>query len=82
MGNQEPIKTVKVPGWKIKLFHNRLEAEQGWLPGLKKRRTILFSNIAQVEQGQFTNTTTIHTNDGKSHKFSSRKLKDALMEVM
>jgi ABC-type Fe3+-hydroxamate transport system substrate-binding protein len=77
----EPIKTIQAGSWKIRFYKNRLEATSGTVSDLRKQKTIFYSNIADIETGQFFNTTTILTDSGAKIKFPSRRVKNEIMEL-
>lgn len=77
----ELIKTIQAGSWKIRFYKNRLEATSGKVSDLTKQKTIFYSKIANIETGQFFNTTTIHTDSGVKIKFPSRRIKNEILEL-
>jgi len=66
------------------VYNNRVEITRGYWPFVRKK-VILFQNIANVETPQFLNQVIIHTNDGKTHKYSvgnAKKIQQAIVERM
>lgn len=62
-------KTYKRLFLKLTVHDNRLEVVEGMIP-FRKKQTIPFKNIANVEVSKFTKQLVITTNDGKERKFS------------
>jgi len=63
------MKTFKRLFLSLTIHDNRIEVVEGMIP-FRKRQTIPFRNIANIEVGKFTKLLIISTNDGKKHKFS------------
>lgn len=53
----------------LTVHDNRIEVSEGMFP-FKKRLTIPFKNIANVEVSKYTKELIIQTNDGKKHKYA------------
>lgn len=71
-------------GNKLIVHPNRVEIVSGCMP-FRRRRIIPFSAIASVEVPQLLNMVIIHTNDGKTARYSvgnARKIQEAILERM
>lgn len=82
----KPLKFSRL-GLRLLVYPNRLEIHDGLWPAVK-RSTLLYSNIASVGIGQYTQRLEITTNDGKTLKYAIggfgnvQRCYDALMERM
>jgi len=63
------MQTFKRAFLSLTIHENRIEVVEGMFP-FKKRKTIPFRNVANVEVSKFTKELIVQTNDGKTHKFS------------
>ena len=54
---------------KMEVYDNRLEITEGMIP-FRKRQTIPFRNIADVEVSKFTKRLVVRLNDGKERTFA------------
>ena len=54
---------------KMTVHDNRIEVVEGMIP-FRKKHTIPFRNIANVEVSKFTKRLVVETNDGKEHSFA------------
>ncbi len=78
--------TFKRTFLKLVVHDNRIEVVEGMLP-FRKKQTIPFRNIADVEVAKFTKRLVIKTNDGKEHQFAfggtgakAKKAHDAIVQ--
>lgn len=62
-------KTFKRAMLSLTIHKNRIEIVDGMVP-FRKRKTIPFRNVANVEVSKFTKELIIFTNDGKKHKYA------------
>ena len=71
-------------GNQLIIHDNYVEIITGCTP-FRRKMKIPFRNIASVEKSQYKNQITIHTNDGKKHKYSvgnAAKIQDALLQKL
>ena len=61
--------TFKRAFLKLTVHDNRIEVVEGMIP-YRKKQTIPFRNIAEVEVTKVTKQLVVKTNDGKEHKFA------------
>lgn len=54
---------------RLTVHDNRIEVVEGMIP-FRKKQTIPFRNIADVEVSKFTKKLVIKTNDGKEHAYA------------
>lgn len=71
-------------GNQLILHDNHLEIVAGCAP-FRRKKKIPYRSIANVEKSQFLNQVIIHTNDGKTHKYSvgnAAAIQDAILEKL
>jgi len=71
-------------GNQLIVHSNRVEVISGCMP-FRRRRVIPFRSIASVEVPQLLNMVVIHTNDGKTVRYSvgnARRIQEAILERM
>ncbi len=65
--DNDPVFTYRSPIFKLQVYHNRIDIEQGLL---RKKESILLRNVTSVGIGRVARTLQITTADGKERDFN------------
>ncbi len=86
MSQKEPLARYKRFGFSMTVYPNRIEVKRLAFLWLSRTTVIPLKSVANVEKNTATNRLTVHTNDGKRHKFvtgfQTGKLYEAILGAL